>query len=390
MSREERHFVTAMGVSSALGDSLEATWASLMAARPSVSPPPTELPFETVCGAVAGPLEPVTGKLAAYDTRLARIAVRAMVQVSAAIERARARYGRDRIAVIVGTSTGGLDTTEPAYRHYRTTGQHPEGFSLRRTHAFEALANFVRLRLDLAGPTYAVSTACTSSAKALGTAKRLLRQRICDAVLVMGADSLCETTLRGFHSLSVLSSTPARPFSSERAGIHIGEAAACLLIERGGDGPAELASIGESSDAYSMSAPHPEGLGAREAMRVALERAGLGPSDIDYVNAHGTGTEQNDAAESMAIAAVLSREVPVSSTKGLTGHTLGACGALEAVITTLVIQRGELPLSAGALPVDERLGINVLTAGAKAKVRAAMSNSFAFGGNNAVVVLRAS
>jgi 3-oxoacyl-[acyl-carrier-protein] synthase-1 len=244
-------------------------------------------------------------------------------------------------------------------------------------------------RFDLSGPCYAVSTACTSAAKALASASRLIRGELCDAVLVIGADALCETTLRGFHSLSVLSSQAARPFSRERDGIHIGEAAACLLIERGGDGPAILAGVGESSDAHSMSAPHPEGLGARVALQQALARAGLDASEIDYVNAHGTGTEQNDAAESQAIRAVLPAGVPVSSTKGLTGHTLGTCGALEAILTILAMQHGELPINAGAVPRDESLTVAIVTAPQRARIRAALSNSFAFGGSNAVVALRA-
>jgi 3-oxoacyl-[acyl-carrier-protein] synthase-1 len=387
MSRGQHLVITAMGVSSALGDSLDATWRSVVAARPCVSPPPFALPFATVCGAVEGPLEPV--KAAGCDSRAARIGLRALDQVSAAVERARLRHGRDRIGVIVGTSTGGLDATEPAYQHFRRTGQHPAGFALDRSHPFEAFARLAAERLDLAGPCYAVSTACTSAAKAFASASRLIQRGLCDAVLVMGADALCETTLRGFHSLSVLSSQAARPFSRDRDGIHIGEAAACLLVERDGEGPALLAGIGESSDAHSMSAPHPEGLGARAAIVQALARAGLDASEVDYVNAHGTGTEQNDAAESLAIQAILPAGVPVSSTKGLTGHTLGTCGALEAIITVLAMQHGALPANAGAVPRDEALGVNIVTEPRPQRIRAALSNSFAFGGSNAVVALRA-
>jgi 3-oxoacyl-[acyl-carrier-protein] synthase-1 len=212
---------------------------------------------------------------------------------------------------------------------------------------------------------------------------------LCDAVLVIGADALCETTLRGFHALSVLSAQPARPFSRERDGIHIGEAAACLLLERQGDGPAAIAGVGETSDAHTMSAPHPEGHGAAAAMRMAIARAGLSARDIDYVNAHGTGTQQNDAAESLAIASVLPAQVPVSSTKGLTGHTLGACGALEVVITVLAMQRGVLPVSVGAAPLDESLHVRVVSEPGRARIRHALSNSFAFGGSNAALVMSA-
>ena len=376
-----------MGVSSALGDSLEATWASVAAGVPVVRPPAFELPFPAVCGAVDGPLEPLAGRFARYDTRLARITLRALSQVMPAVERARSRFGRERVGVLVGTSTGGLDTTEPAYRARRATGQLPASYSLADTHAFDALARFAAERLDLTGPAYAISTACTSSAKAIASARRLIDAGLCDAVLTIGADSLCETTLRGFHALSVLSAQPARPFSRERDGIHIGEAAACLLLERDGEGPAVISGVGETSDAHTMSAPHPEGHGAAAAMRMAIARAGLSARDIDYVNAHGTGTEQNDSAESLAIASVLPTQVPVSSTKGLTGHTLGACGALEVVITVLAMQRGQLPVSVGASPRDESLQVRVVTEPTRASIRHALSNSFAFGGSNAALVI---
>jgi 3-oxoacyl-[acyl-carrier-protein] synthase-1 len=387
MQGRNRHIIVAMGVSSALGDSLEATWASVESAQARVQPPAFALPFPTVCGAVHGPLDALPARFARFDTRLTRIGLRALDQIADAVERVRARYGRERIGVLVGTSTGGLDTTEPAYRQHRATGTHPAGYSLLDSHAFDAFGRFAAERFDLAGPLYAVSTACTSSAKAVVSAGRLIDGGMCDAVLVVGADALCETTLRGFHALSVLSAQPARPFSRERDGIHIGEAAACLLIERNGEGPFAIAGAGETSDAHTMSAPHPEGLGAIAAMRMALERAGLGPSDIDYVNAHGTGTAQNDAAESLAIATVLPAHVPVSSTKGLTGHTLGACGALEVIITALAIQHGKLPVSAGALPRDEALTVRIVTEPTRARIRAAISNSFAFGGSNAALVI---
>jgi 3-oxoacyl-[acyl-carrier-protein] synthase-1 len=205
----------------------------------------------------------------------------------------------------------------------------------------------------------------------------------------MGADALCETTVRGFHALGVLSSRAARPFCAERDGIHIGEAAAVLLLEREGDAPAYVAAVGESSDAYSMSAPEPEGFGATEAMRRALAKADLRAEQIDYVNAHGTGTPHNDVAEAQAIRRVLTGSVPVSSTKGMTGHTLGACGAVEAVLSALVVQHGALPASVGALPLDPRLEIDVLRATVRRPVRAVLSNALAFGGSNASLIVTA-
>ncbi len=378
-----------MGLSNALGDGVQAVWKGLMRGEPRVEAPPFELPFATVCGSLIGPLDPLPPAYRAYDTRLARIAMRPLAELQGAVARARARYGRERIAVLVGTSTGGLDSTEPAYRHYRETGQRMAGFSLRNSHSFDALGRYLRELLALSGPVYAISTACTASAKALACARRLLRSGACDAVLVAGVDALCETTLRGFHGLSVLSERPARPFSAERNGIHIGEAAAMLLLENDGEGPAVLAGVGESSDAHSMSAPHPEGLGAALAMREALRDAGLEPAAIDYVNAHGTGTAQNDAAEATALHQVVGGRVPVASTKGLTGHTLGACGASEAAFAVLSIMHGGLPASAGAAPVDPSLPIHVLTQPAHTQVRAVLSNALAFGGNNVSLVVTA-
>ncbi|MET0341701.1 MAG: beta-ketoacyl-ACP synthase [Polyangiales bacterium] len=389
MSVPERHVITAMGVSCALGDGCDAVFSALLRGVPVTSPPPFRLPFTTVAGLVAGPLEPVPPAHAAYDTRLARIALRALAEVAPEVARAKARFGADRIGIVVGTSTGGLDATEPAYRHYRAAGEHPRGFSLRRAHAFDAIGVLLRALLGLSGPTYAVSTACTSSAKAIASARRLLRARACDAVLVVGVDAVCETTLRGFHGLGVLSTQPARPFSATRDGIHIGEGAALLLLERDGDGPACIAAVGESSDAHSMSAPEPEGRGAADAMRRALAEARIDAREVDYLNAHGTGTQQNDLAESLAVRAVLPAHVPVASTKGLTGHTLGACGTLEVVLAALSIAHGVLPASVGAEPVDPRIALSVLRQPLRAPVRVALSNALAFGGSNACVVVTA-
>jgi 3-oxoacyl-[acyl-carrier-protein] synthase-1 len=389
MSRPERQVITAIGLSNALGDGVDAVWRALVRGEVKVAPPPFELPFETVCGAVAGPLEPLPAAYRAYDTRLARLALRALPEVQHAVQRARERYGRERIGLLVGTSTGGLDATEPAYRHYRQTGQRDERFSLRDAHAFDALGRWLRDLLGLSGPTYAVSTACTASAKALASARRLLRSGACDAVLVAGVDALCETTVRGFHGLSVLSERPARPFCAERDGIHIGEGAALLLLENDGEGAAVLAGVGESSDAHSMSAPHPEGLGAALAMRAALRDAGVEASAVEYVNAHGTATRQNDAAEARAVHEVLGGQVPVASTKGLTGHTLGACGATEAAFAALSLMHGVLPASAGAAPLDPTLPIHVLQQPLQGKVRTIMSNALAFGGNNVSLLVTA-
>jgi 3-oxoacyl-[acyl-carrier-protein] synthase-1 len=389
MQRRERASIVSMGLVCALGDGCDEAFGALLRGEAPVAPAPFALPFETVTGAVRGPLDALPATLRAYDTRLARIAVRALPQVSRAIDRLRARFGAERVAVIVGTSTGGLDATERVYRHLRATGQRTPEHSLRHAHSFDAVATLLRELLALRGPSYAVSTACTSSAKALANAQRLIATGVVDAALVVGVDALCETTVRGFHGLGVLSKRAARPFSSQRDGIHIGEGAALIVLARDSEGPVQLAAVGESSDAHSMSSPHPEGRGAESAMRRALQQAGLDASQVDYVNAHGTGTQQNDVAESRALLRVFGARTAVGSSKGATGHALGACGALEAVLCAQAIIRAELPPSVGSSPL-EPVSLNVLQAAQKTRVRVALSNALAFGGSNASVLLIAS
>ena len=237
------------------------------------------------------------------------------------------------------------------------------------------------------GPAAVLSNACASSGKAFASAKRWLEAGIVDAVLVGGADSLCQLTLRGFGSLGLLSEEPARPFSRERRGINIGEGAAFALVERSGEGPL-LLGVGESSDAHHMTRPDPEGRGAQAAMEAALADARVSPNDVDYVNAHGTGTRFNDAMEARAIRSTLGSAADplVVSTKGYVGHTLGAAGATEAVFVLQALQEGWIPASAGADPLDPEIGLNVPTAMCETELRVALSNSFAFGGSNVSLV----
>jgi 3-oxoacyl-[acyl-carrier-protein] synthase-1 len=318
---------------------------------------------------------------------MARIAVRALSQLTNAAARARSKWGADRIGIVIGSSTGGLDATERAYRTFRQSSPSSASLALSRAHPFDAACPIAAELFRVTGPRYAISTACTSGAKALASALRLIESGLCDAVIAGGCDALCETTLRGFHGLGVLSATGARPFSADRDGTHLGEGAAFMLIERDGDGPTWIASVGESSDAHAMSAPHPEGRGAAEAMLAALKRAKIAVSQVDYINAHGTGTEHNDSSEGLAIAHVFGEAVPVSSTKGLSGHLLGAAGALEVAITSLAISAGIVPGNAGGVPLAPSLGIQVLTQSRERHVRAALSNSLAFGGSNTSVLV---
>src|SRR5487761_2037926 len=276
---------------------------------------------------------------------------------------------------------------ELAYRQRNPVdGSLPDTFDYGATHNAFSLVDYVRRRLGLEGPAAALSSACASSAKAFAAGRRMIDAGIIDAALVGGVDSLCLTTLYGFHSLQLLSPDRCKPFDRQRDGLSIGEAAAFALLERA-PGSADrnavmLLGVGESNDAHHMSAPHPDGLGARLAIEAALADAGLTAADIDYVNLHGTGTPSNDRAESLAVGAVFGSTLPCSSTKGATGHTLGAAGALEAVISAWCLQESLLPGGLHIRHLDPELAVNYLTANRRVPARRMLSNSFGFGGVN--------
>ena len=328
-----------------------------------------------------------------YDCRNNRLAQLCLEQDGFAreIAAARDRYGAGRIGLYLGTSTSGLHTTELAYRRRDPkTGALPADYRYAKTQNAYSLGEFVRRYLGLAGPGFVVSSACSSSAKVLGNAARMIAAGICDAAVVGGADSLCLMTLYGFHSLGLTSPGPCRPYDVDRDGISIGEGGGFALLERADraeSGAIQLLGVGESSDAYHMSTPHPEGLGARMAMQQALDSAGLEPSDIDYVNLHGTATRSNDASEDKAVFEVFGRQTPCSSTKGATGHLLGAAGITEAIISILAIEHGLMPGSANTRSVDPALKCNYLLENRQAKVTRALTNSFGFGGSNCSLVL---
>lgn len=373
----------------ALGATTAEALAALSEGRSGLGPSPLELPFEATVGAVRATLDAPPPSLARYDSRLARITLRMLDEVAHEVASAVRRWGPDRVAVVLGTSTGGLAETERAYDHHRATGALPERYDVERQHAFHAFAECLQKRLELRGPCLVVSTACSSSAKVLATAQRLMRAGVADAALVGGVDTLCQTTLRGFHALEILAAGACKPFSAARGGINLGEGGALLLVEREGAGRARLLGVGESADAYHMSTPHPEGLGARAAMAQALARAGLAARDVDHVNAHGTGTMKNDVAECRAVEAVFGRDVPVVSTKGYTGHLLGACGAVEAAFAVAALEGGWIPASLGADPQDPEVHVRINTERLALACRVVVSNSFGFGGSNASVVLGA-
>jgi 3-oxoacyl-[acyl-carrier-protein] synthase-1 len=326
-----------------------------------------------------------------WDCRNHRLAWLALQDTAfrKAVDAARTRHGAHRIGVILGTSTSGIGSTEAAYAQRHASGHWPAGFDYRRTHAVDALSRMAAETLGLQGPMATVSTACSSSAKVFLLAQRWMAAGVVDAAVVGGADSLCLSTLYGFNALQLLSPEICRPFDAARKGISIGEAAGFMLVEAT-PAAVELSGGGESSDAWHMSTPHPEGQGAQIAMRAALEQAGLRPADVGWVNAHGTATPANDRSEAAALAAVFGPgAVPVSSTKGITGHALAAAGIVEAIITAAAVERKTLPPSANVRTPDTALAVDLVRQSRPAELRHAMSNNFGFGGSNCALVFSA-
>lgn len=334
-------------------------------------------------------------ELAAYDCRNNRLAELALRTdgFAEAVGSAAARWGAMRVGVFLGTSTSGILQTEMAYRERDAdTGALPDALHYSETHNTASVARYVRAALRLQGPAHVVSTACSSSAKVYAAAERAIRLGLVDAAVVGGVDSLCMTTLYGFKALELTSDEICRPWDEKRAGLSIGEAAAFALLERAG-GPAQpmgwLLGAGESSDGHHMSSPHPEGAGAALAMRAALAQAGLAPTQVDYLNLHGTATPGNDAAEDRAVCAVFGTTTPCSSTKGYTGHTLGAAGGVEASIALLALEHGLAPPSLNLQTQDPALNARQLREPLRAGLKVVASNSFGFGGSNASLLLGA-
>ena len=379
-----------------LGHGRDALLAGLREGRSGLRPCAFEtVKLDTWIGEVAAvDAEKLPDSLARYDcrnNRLARLGLEAD-GFADEVRAATASYGRARVGVFLGTSTAGILQTELAYRRRDPdTGALPDDFIYRMTHNSFSLAEFAREYFGLEGPALVISTACSSSAKVFAAAARQLACGTIDAALVGGVDSLCLTTLYGFASLQLISATPCRPCDVARNGISIGEGAAFALLERAPETPAAgtllVLGSGESSDAYHMSSPHPEGLGARMAMASALRSAGLRPEDIDYINLHGTATPANDAAEGKAVNALFGHRVPCSSTKGATGHTLGAAGAVEAIVCALALSNDLLPGGANTATVDPDIPLTYLLKSRPGRLRHALSNSFGFGGSNCSLIL---
>ncbi len=389
-------FLKDFTATSSIGRGREELFASLLGERCGLKACNFEsVDLDTQIGEVAGVnAAQLPAALKRFDCRNNRLAELALCQDDfiRAVGETASRRGRSRVGVFIGTSTSGILETELAYRaRDGASGALPANFDYSATHNSFSVADYLRRRLQLEGPAVTVSCACASSAKVFGSARRMIEADLIDAAVVGGVDSLCLTTLYGFHSLQLCSSAPCRPFDIARDGISIGEAAAFALLERVPDGVASdavlLLGVGESSDAYHMSAPHPEGQGARAAMQAALAAAGLAPDAIDYINLHGTGTPSNDRAESRAVTSVFGPTTPCSSTKGATGHTLGAAGALEAVISALALRHGLMPGGVTTAHVDPTLTAHYIKEIRRAPVARVLSNSFGFGGANCSLIL---
>jgi len=354
-----------------------------------------KLGFKTYVGEIKQSLAPIPNKLHCYDSRNAQVALTALNYqedgLRLAVDNAKQRYGATRIAIIIGTSTSGLYETESAYGYLLTHNKMPTDFKFLTRHAYQATGRFLQLELGLTGICFAISTACSSSAKAIAAGHRLIANNSCDAALVGGVDTLCRLTLRGFHSLNLVSSEPCQPMDKSRSGLSIGEAAGFLLLEKlntDNQYCSQLLAVGESSDAYHMSHPHPEGLGAKLAMESALKLTGLTPQAIDYLNLHATATKINDAIEAKAVYSVFNKQLPCSATKGITGHTLGTAGALETIMVLLALKHQLIPGTFGLQMLDPDCLCQVIPKPLQQQpLKIAMSNSFGFGGNNASVIV---
>ncbi|MGN6519081.1 MAG: beta-ketoacyl-ACP synthase [Dokdonella sp.] len=348
----------------------------------------TSTPLACAIGRVEGlEASPLSAGWAAYDSRNNRLAWLGLL-ADGFLDAARdavARHGAARVALLAGTSTASIGSTEEAFRTLED-GRFPAALATPALHTPHSLGLFLEEVFGTRGPCSTIATACSSSAKIFAQAERLIRLGIVDAAIVAGVDTLCGSVLFGFNALELVSPEACRPFDIARRGISIGEAAGFVLLEREGSGVPRLLGYGESSDAHHMSTPHPHGLGARLALADALARAGIEARDVDYVNLHGTATVKNDEVEAALLADTFPPTTRASATKGWTGHTLGAAGILEAVISLLAIEHGFVPGTLGTRTPEPRCSAQLALANEERAVRIAASNSFGFGGNNCTLV----
>ena len=380
--------VRAYTATSALGRGLADHLGAVEAAKSGLRPNDFgDVPLACWVGRVPGIEDtPLPARLASWECRNNRLAWLGLNQDAFVdrVQEAVDRYGAGRVALVLGTSTASIGATEEAYRRLEG-GRFPADLARPRVHMPHSLTAFVADALGLLGPALTVSTACSSSAKVFASAERMIRLGVADAAVVGGVDTLCGSVLFGFNSLELVSPEPCRPFDRTRRGLSLGEAAGFALLERPEAAPAapRLLGYGESSDAHHMSTPHPEGLGAELALRDALQRAGLQADQVDYINLHGTASLKNDEVEATLIGRVFPARTRASSTKGYTGHTLGAAGVVEAAFALMAIEHALVPANIGGDEPDPVCGPQFAWRSERRDVRIALSNSFGFGGNNA-------
>ena len=385
-------YLNALGLLCSSGASTAAVKQTLCSGQPKLSLSSDYLfGRQLPLGIVQGELPSIPLSDRQWHSRNNQFTLAALGQIQDSVDAARARFGADRVGVIVGTSTSGIAESESAIRQWLRQQATPVDYDY-ALQEMGAPAQFIAEYLELSGPCYSISTACSSGAKALASARRLLRARLCDAVIAGGVDTLCRLTVQGFSSLEAVSDERCNPMSKNRRGINIGEGAALFLVSGDAQG-VELCGVGEGSDAYHISAPEPTGAGAIRCMTTALADAGVDPAEVGYVNLHGTATLLNDQMESRAIERVFGLDTACSSTKPFTGHTLGAAGALEAGICWLTLaspQADFLPPHVWDRVADPELPAISLVATQAAVdpgLRYVLSNTFAFGGNNIALLL---
>ena len=384
-------YLNDLGLLCAAGNSKQEVLTRLLAGERSGLTASDAFGQQTMLGQVSANLPAISNDLSHYECRNNQLLLAALAQIRPTVDRMTAAFGADRIGIVLGTSTSGVRSTELALAYQAETGTLPSQFHYKQQQ-MGAGADFLAAYLGLTGPAYTISTACSASGKAFASARRLINLDLCDAVIVGGADNLCGLTINGFASLESLSTGLCKPFGKNRNGINIGEAASLFVLSKE-PAPVQLLGIGASSDAYHFSAPDPAGTAVIAAMQIALSDANKKPVEIDYLNLHGTATVLNDAMESKAVNALFGKQVAASSSKGMTGHTLGTAAALELGFCWLLINDNDnrrlipninddepdkaiSPLH--LIENDECLGH---------PVRVCQSNSFAFGGNNISIVI---
>ena len=383
-------YISAVGLINALGNNADEITANLTRGiAPGMRPREGWLQGNplAVFGGVDAELPPIPDAFSAHRSRNNQLLLAALAQIQPQVDDAIARFGRDRVAVVLGTSTSGLDEGD-RYVDQTLNGDQRTGWRYSQQELGDP-SRFLSQWLALDGPAFTLSTACSSSARAIISGRRLIEAGLADVAIVGGADTLSRMPINGFHSLESLSPTLCQPFARDRRGITIGEAAGLMLLTREPQ-PIALLGVGESSDAYHISAPHPQGEGAIRAIEQALRDAGITAQQVGYINLHGTATPLNDQIESAVVHALFGETVQCSSTKHLTGHTLGAAGITEAALSMLILQR-DLPLPPqdfSQSPRDEALPLcGILTTPQPLARPVILSNSFAFGGNNASILL---